>query len=65
MDWKVGQKLVCEQSKDSQTDCQVIAAGSDGIIVFCPSSNMVICGHQKSLERQGWKPFLATKRSLS
>ena len=55
MNWKIGQKLVCDRPDTSLTGCTIRAADADGVIIFCPEVNLVVCGKQENLEQQGWQ----------
>lgn len=55
MDWQIGQKLTCDRNGYLLTDCVVQARDLDSVVVFCASSNVVVCGKQKNLEELGWQ----------
>lgn len=55
MDWKVGQKLVCDRPEQYLTGCFVRAKEAGSVVVCCPAINLVVAGRQEQLEELGWR----------
>ena len=55
MDWKVGQKLVCDRPEQYLTGCFVRAKEAGSVVVCCPAINLVVAGRQAQLEELGWR----------
>ncbi|HEY9623888.1 MAG TPA: hypothetical protein V6C78_26250 [Crinalium sp.] len=55
MDWKVGQKVVCDRPEQMLSGCTIQTVDADSIVISCPNVNLVICGKQRNLEQLGWR----------
>ncbi|XGV95831.1 MAG: hypothetical protein ACAF41_24200 [Leptolyngbya sp. BL-A-14] len=56
MKWKIGQRVVCDRLGHHLTDCQIRHIDiHESIIIFCPTTNTVVCGQRENLERFGWR----------
>ena len=55
MDWKIGQKVICDRADQSLSGTVIQIGHTDGVIISCPESGAIVCGLQKNLERFGWQ----------
>ncbi|WP_146141133.1 hypothetical protein [Stenomitos frigidus] len=56
MKWKAGQKVVCDRLGQQATNCYVRKVDLyESVIIYCPSTNTVVCGQRQNLERLGWR----------
>jgi hypothetical protein len=55
MDWKVGQKVVCDRPEQLLQGCTIQTMDVDSVVISCPTVNLVICGKQRNLEQLGWR----------
>lgn len=55
MEWKVGQKVVCDRPEQLLTGCVIRSKQADKIIIVCPSIDLEFLGSQEKLEQLGWR----------
>ncbi len=55
MQWKVGQRLICDRPEQILTGCTIVAQDGSSVIISCPAVGIVVTGEPGRLQELGWR----------